>query len=87
MPDDSSDLLLELETRVHVAHDLAVMLVAFRTEDGWRADALVDECLDRLQRHLQLLTCTAEAMRRDQCSRAEHAVVELPGVAALNAHR
>jgi hypothetical protein len=85
MPDDTNELLLELQTRARVAHDLAVMLVSLRTEDGWRADALIDDCLDRLQRQLSLLIRGVNAMCPHTPARGVQPDVKMSDASALKA--
>ncbi len=62
MTHDAGDRLIELQTRTRLARDLAGVLSASRTEHGWPSDGLIDECLDRLCRQIDLLGLLAANM-------------------------
>jgi hypothetical protein len=62
MPDHSADLVLQLQTRARVAHDLGQLLLACRSEEESGDHGMADEYLDRLNYQLHLLLRSAETL-------------------------
>jgi hypothetical protein len=61
-PDDAADLVLQLQTRARVAHDLGQLLLDCRSQEGSTDHGMADEYLDRLTHQLHLLLRSTETL-------------------------
>ena len=61
-PDPTTDLVLQLQTRARVAHDLGQLLLACRSLEEAGDHGMADEYLDRLNYQLHLLLRSTETL-------------------------
>ena len=62
MSDHAADLVLQLQTRARVAHDLGQLLCACRSQGESADHGMADEYLDRLNYQLLLLLRSTETL-------------------------